>query len=197
MRSIEGWLDDAEANLLISAVEEAASLTRMTRGTAIVEVGSYCGRSSVVLGLTLKGLRRYTPRIYAIDPHEGVVSTLDGGITHLEPTFERFMQNLRKAGLAKLIKPIRAQSLEVEWSKPIVLLFLDGLHDYAHVAADFHHFSPWLIPGGLVVFHDCTNGFPGVKQLVREVLGQGDFVYLGQVHSLALLQKLSATCSRH
>lgn len=40
---------------------------------------------------------------------------------------------------------------EVEWSQPIGLLFIDGLYDYASVAADFAHFEHWVAPGTFVV----------------------------------------------
>src|SRR6185295_18033593 len=46
MKSIEGWLDEEEADLLIAATRTAC-LNGKSLG-AIVEIGSYCGRATVV-----------------------------------------------------------------------------------------------------------------------------------------------------
>ena len=48
MRAIEGWLSDEEGDLLIAAAVRALDARRADR-PAIVEVGSYCGRSTTVL----------------------------------------------------------------------------------------------------------------------------------------------------
>ena len=48
MKQIEGWLEEDEADLLLAAA--ARVLTNREDSAAIVEIGSYCGRSTVVLG---------------------------------------------------------------------------------------------------------------------------------------------------
>src|SRR5207248_960770 len=54
MRSIDGWLSDEEADLLIAATTSA--LQKLPAPHVIVEAGSYCGRSTVVLGSVVKRL---------------------------------------------------------------------------------------------------------------------------------------------
>ena len=85
MRAIEGWLDEEEADLLIAAVLRAVSAPQAAR--AIVEVGSYCGRSTVVLGSVLQSLRLPDARVYAIDPHDGRVGALDRGSNNCRPVW--------------------------------------------------------------------------------------------------------------
>ena len=68
MRRIEGWLDDAEADLLIAITTKAVH--EFSSAHAIVEVGSYCGKATVVMG-TVAGFHAPEVMIYAIDPHDG------------------------------------------------------------------------------------------------------------------------------
>jgi hypothetical protein len=187
MRRVEGWLDDAEADLMITATVKAASLP--LDEIAIVEVGSYCGKSTVVLGMAVKQAGLRGAGVYAIDPHDGKVTGLDQSILQFEPTAEKFFHNLRAAGVADVVTPLVACANQVNWSKPIAFLFIDGFHDYENVSADFNHFAAWLPPGGLVGFHDCADYFPGVKRFVNELMSQGDFKLFDQAKSLVILEK--------
>ncbi|HEX2643892.1 MAG TPA: hypothetical protein VHU81_12940, partial [Thermoanaerobaculia bacterium] len=63
MRKVEGWLDDEEGDLLLAAC--ARSLAELPAPHAVVEVGSYCGRSTVVLGSVVQALRPEA-RVHAI-----------------------------------------------------------------------------------------------------------------------------------
>src|SRR5262249_36709919 len=82
IRSIEGWLSDSEADLLMAA---AARAMRGTEVHPIVEIGSYCGKSTVALGRVALSLKRKA-RICAIDPHEGLVGAADQGLKRTAPT---------------------------------------------------------------------------------------------------------------
>jgi predicted O-methyltransferase YrrM len=103
MRTIEGWLEDDEADLLLAA---AARTLARGDGHPIVEIGSYCGRSTVVLASAVKALAP-TNRVYAIDPHEGMVGALDQGLTAGAGTLERFRQNMIAAGVADVVEVIQ------------------------------------------------------------------------------------------
>ncbi|MFL6210655.1 MAG: class I SAM-dependent methyltransferase [Pyrinomonadaceae bacterium] len=186
MRPIEGWLEDEEADLLIAAAAHA--LTALPAPRRIVEVGSYCGRSTVVLGSVA---RVHDPQasIYAIDPHEGQVGACDQGIQQGSPTLARFKANIAAAGLTDLIEIIQQRSTEVDWHDPISLLFIDGLHDYENVARDFLQFERWLVSAGLVAFHDYAAYYPGVQALVDETLGTGRYRKAEQAGSMIVLEK--------
>jgi predicted O-methyltransferase YrrM len=188
MRTIEGWLEDEEADLLIALT--AKTLTIHESPHSIVEVGSYCGRSTIVFGSVVTLLSPHT-KIYAIDPHDGRVGALDQGITAGAPTFERFSRNIEAAGLAKCVEPIRKYSYEVEWDQPIQILFIDGLHDYANVARDFFHFEAWVVPGGFIAFHDYADYYPGVKTFVNEILASGRYRQVSRARSMVALEKLN------
>jgi hypothetical protein len=190
MREIEGWLEETEAEGLIAIAEQVIRAAPMDRTAAIVEVGSYCGKSTTGFGLTAVGVAPDRARVYAIDPHEGTVSTLDQGYMQMAPTLEKFKRNIDEAGVAGLVELIQCRSVDVPWNKPIDLLFIDGLHDYANVSADFGHFAPWLGVGGLVAFHDYGYHFPSVRRFVDELLGTGSYGTVLCVNSLVVLEKL-------
>ena len=188
MRTIEGWLEDAEADLLI--VTAAKALSEVPDASCMVEIGSYCGRSTVVLGSVLRNLREDAgARLYAIDPHDGRVGALDKGIQKVAPSFERFQRNIAAAGLEKWVSPIRQCPFQVEWKQPISYLFIDGLHDYSNVARDFYHFERWLMPGGYVAFHDYADYYPGVKTFVNEILSTGQYEKVHCELSMMVLRK--------
>lgn len=184
---IQGWLDMAEAEGLIAVVEHV--LSQLDAPHNIVEIGSYCGRATVTLGLTVKRLQS-SAVIYAIDTHDGQVGALDQGLQKVPASLKKLKQNIKQAGLNDIVKIIQNHACHVAWDKPVSLLLIDGLHDYFNVAADFRHFQHYLRPGGLAIFHDYADYFPGVRAFVDELLHSGQFRMLQLVKSLAVLEKL-------
>lgn len=186
--SIEGWLSEEEADLLIAAT--ALALTGVPDASAMVEVGSYCGRSTCAIAGAVKA-RCGAVRVYAIDPHQGQVGAVDVGVEIKAPTLERLKQNLRNAGVDDLVTIIQAHSWEVVWDTRASLLFIDGLHDYENVARDFQHFEPWLAVGGYAVFHDYDGRYPGVTAFVDELLRTGCYHKLDCAGSLFVMRRIA------
>ncbi len=186
MRTIEGWLDDDEADLLISVAARALNL--LTPKT-IVEIGSYCGRSTVVLGTVSQTLSPGS-KVIAIDPHDGRVGATDQEIIDGPATLETFKRNIANAGLEDVVKIIQKYSHEVAWDEPVCLLFIDGLHDYTSVARDFRHFEKWVVPHGSVAFHDYADYYPGVQAFVDEILRTGTYRKVKLVNSMMVVEKL-------
>jgi glycosyltransferase involved in cell wall biosynthesis len=199
MRRIDGWLEDEEADLLIAAAARALAnlpappASPVSREpAAVVEVGSYCGRSTVVLGSVVRTLRP-DARVYAIDPHQGEVGAVDQGLERRAPTLARLQANLAAAALAETVEVIAKRSYEVAWDgRPIALLFVDGLHDYVNVARDFFHFEAAVATGGYVAFHDYAPYYPGVRALVDELLAGGRYRKVQQARSLVVVRKVAA-----
>ena len=88
-----------------------------------------------------------------------------------------------------MVEPIRNHSFEVGWDRPIAVLVVDGLHDYVSVARDFRHFEPFVRRGGLVLFHDYADYFPGVRGFVDELLDTGAYRRIACVRSLMVVEK--------
>jgi predicted O-methyltransferase YrrM len=187
VRQIEGWLFEPEASLLMAAA--ALALTEQ-EPHSVVEVGSYRGRSTVALGSVVKAVCPAV-RVYAIDPHDGQVSTRDTETRFEEPSLEAFKRNIAEAGLEDIVELIQQHSFDVRWTRPISLLFIDGLHDYENVSRDFAHFDPWVVRGGYVAFDDYDTAFPGVIAFVHEVLTSGKYQEVLRVGRIIVTQKAS------
>jgi predicted O-methyltransferase YrrM len=155
--SIEGWLLPTEGKWLF---DSARSLPNQAN---VVEVGSYKGRSTCCLAL---GCRETKRRVFAIDSFDG------GPDLPRANLFPDFSQNLLCAGLSRHVEPIVGLSSQVAktWDKTIHFLFVDGSHQHEDVLADFNGFFPHLVSGGIVAFHDVTEGWPGVLRAWRETI---------------------------
>ena len=105
------------------------------------------------------------------------------------PSYEKFRQNIKEAGLTEHVAIIRDHSCNIRWEQPVLLLFIDGLHDYANVSRDFYHFANRVSNGGYVAFHDYADYYPGVKKWVDELLKTKNYLKINNVGSLVILQK--------
>jgi len=186
MEQVEGWFRRDEGKLLFEVAYHAVVGQETP---AIVEVGSYCGRSTVVLASAAR-LANSEARVYSIDPHEGEVGDGDAidGVRRESSTFDRFRANINAAGLSDVVVPVRRRSYEVTWDTRIALLLVDGLHDYASVARDFQHFEPYLLPDAHVVFHDCDDSYPGVRAFVAGIAADPGYEEAGTASSLRVFR---------
>ena len=185
MRAIEGWLDGDEADLLVAAT--ARALAEQPAAQAVVEVGSYCGKATVVLASVVQAIRP-SAKVYAIDVHDGRLGAADK-IVQMPPSMPKLKRNLDCAGVSQNVEVIQARAKEVPWNEPIAMLLVDGLHDYASVCSDFHHFEASLLPGSFVAFHDYATYFPGVMRFVGELVASDEYVCVKRVGSMALLRR--------
>ncbi|MGI8922773.1 MAG: class I SAM-dependent methyltransferase [Fimbriimonadales bacterium] len=161
---IDGWLLEDEARLLSFAVDRAISGS--PHGN-LVEVGSYCGKSTVCIAKTLD-LLGASATLHTIDPHEG---ELHCGIREQIDSLTALKSNLSRSRVADRVVIHEAKSTGLAWREPISFLFIDGLHDYESVQADFEHFEPYLCNHAFVAFHDYADGV-GVKQFVDDLLSR-------------------------
>jgi hypothetical protein len=192
VRNVEGWLTPAEADLLISLTQQA--LNDCPQVNALVEVGSYCGKATTVLGSVVRAVRA-TARVWAIDPHDGFVGAHDHGLERVKPTLETLKQNIERAQLSPFVEIVQSRAPDVPWSEPLCLLLIDGLHDYPSVLRDFTHFESHLVDGGLALFHDYADYFPGVPAFVDELSASGRYQTIARARSLIALRKLPTVTS--
>lgn len=166
VNAIEGWLSPEEQRLLAQIAVAAAPL-----GPDYLEVGSYCGKSTVVIASALRdaGIRRI---LYAVDPHGDFP---DGRHETSLPILE---ENLRSRGLEPWVRIVQARSTDVRVDGEYALVFIDGDHSYDSVAADVAHFRDAIAPGGFLAFHDYSRYWPGVRTVVQRVLDDGAFDFV-------------------
>jgi predicted O-methyltransferase YrrM len=184
--SIDGWFYRDAAHTLMDLLVQVIGTT--PPDCALVEVGSYQGRSTAVIAGVIRALGGGRTLV-AIDPHEGVISESGRPDAKRAPTWDVFQRNLRRLGLLQFVDARRARATDVAWSGPIAFLFLDGLHDAASVRADFDHYAGALAPGGIVAFDDYSPSFPGVVAVVDEILAGPDFVPVARAGDLLAIRR--------
>ncbi|MGC1620971.1 MAG: class I SAM-dependent methyltransferase [Candidatus Acidiferrum sp.] len=181
-REVPGHLAESEARFLglLAACVPASG--------AIVEIGSFKGRSTVMLA---KVASHYgCGSVVAIDPHNSPI--LVNIPTNPETSsYQDFLDNVRAAGVSNHVEPHAAYSKEVakSWDRPIRFLWIDDDHSYEGAKSDLDGFFPHLVPRGVVAFHDALNDFPGpIRVFVEDVLRSDRFGPAGFVHSIAWAQ---------
>jgi hypothetical protein len=167
---VEGFLSDDEAVYLMRLAAHGGG-----QG-AIVEIGSYHGKSTVLLAHAARAAGREP--VVAIDPHLG------GAV-------KPFHDTLARGGVTDHVKPIVATSdaAAESWRGPVRLLWIDGAHTYEQVRRDFHNWTPFLVDGGIVAFHD-TYEYEGVRRVIdEEVTPSKDLVLIGLVDTIAAFRR--------
>jgi hypothetical protein len=172
---IEGWLTDAQAARLRSA----ASAVRPAG--AVVEIGSFRGKSTVVLASA-------TP-VIAIDPHGGSArgpQEIAADTARGDADFDAFHANLRAAGVADRVRHVRKFSAEAlgDVDGAVSLLYVDGAHRFGPARADLEDWGARVAPGGTMLVHDAFSSIGVTLALFAVCLG-GEWHYLGRSGSLA------------
>lgn len=177
---VEGWLSEDQARRLW---ERAAGLPG---GALAVEIGSYRGRSAIVLASAVAA----GTRVVAIDPHAGN----DRGPQQIEGTREEgeadnraFRANLERAGVYDRVEHVRLPSQDalaaVEGS--IDLLYVDGAHRYAPAREDIARWGARVRPGGALLIHDAFSSVGVTLAILRLLAFGAEFRYVGRTRSLA------------
>jgi predicted O-methyltransferase YrrM len=163
MEAVDGWFSRAEGSKLYETAVGASQVSPVT-----VEIGSWKGRSTIVLGMVAK---RNGGKVYSVDPHDGDLWS-NGKSIKTPNTLAEFKKNMVAAGLNDTVTLFQKKSKDVEWvDGKIGLLFIDGLHDYESVKSDFRKFEPHLAQGALIAFHDYNED--GVRKAVDEIVESG------------------------
>ena len=179
---VEGYLSENEARFL-------GMLAACVPGKGpIVEIGSFKGRSTVMLG---KVAARYgLGPVVAIDPHNSTI-LLDHQANPQASSYDCFLESIRAAGVAEQVEPLVRDSKEAAktWQRPIRLLWIDGDHSYEGAKSDVEGFSRHLDPLGVMAIHDALNVFPGpLRVFAEDVLTSDRYGPAGFVHSIAWAQ---------
>jgi len=182
----EGWLTAAQAERLRARAEGAVP------GGTIVEIGSFRGRSTVVLA----GAAAAGASVVAIDPHAGS----DRGPQEFEPDVLRgdadhaaFRANLAAAGVADRVRHVRKMSADAlgDVEGPLALLYVDGAHRFGPARDDVKRWGARVAPGGTMLVHDAFSSIGVTGALLTECVARGGWRYAGRTGSLAEYEKLA------
>ncbi len=159
----------------------------MRPGGRIVEIGSFRGRSTIVL-------RRAAPadaEVVAIDPHGGSdrgPQEIEADPARGEADHSAFRTNLERAGVADSIRHVRLRSDDAlgEVAGPIDLLYVDGAHRYGPARRDIAAWGDRVRPGGEMLVHDAYNAVGVMLAQLRLLFASRRWLYRGRERSLAV-----------
>lgn len=194
---IKGFLAADEAQALYTQALQASV------AGPVLEIGSYCGKSTIYLGLACK---RNNSTVFALDHHRGSEEHQQGEFFHdpelydngerLMDSFREFRRNIHQAGLDDVVVPVVAGS-EIaarHWQTPLAMVFIDGGHSLDAALTDYRCWMPHLMRGGILAMHDlfadAHAGGQAPYAVYRMALASGLFESLDQINSLGLLRRL-------
>ncbi len=197
IQQIKGFLAEDEALALYRQ-----ALAASTAGP-VLEIGSYCGKSTLFLGLAC---RETGSTVFALDHHRGSEEHQVGEYFHdpelfdagegVMDSFREFRRNIRAAGLEDVVVPVVASSAAAarHWQTPLAMVFIDGGHSLDAALTDYRCWMPHLRRGGTLAIHDlfadAHDGGQAPYAIYRMAMASGLFEDLGQVNTLGLLRRL-------
>ncbi len=153
---VRGFLPDREGLQLYEWADQTAPIG------PLLEIGSYCGRSTIWLGQAAKA---HGAVVFALDHHRGSEEHQPGESHHDKAlvdttgqfdSFREFRRNVAAAGLEDTIIPIVARSEIVGrfWQHGLGMVFIDGGHSLDAALTDYRAWAPHVLPGGILAIHD-------------------------------------------
>jgi MMP 1-O-methyltransferase len=195
--SVKGFLHPLEGAALY-----AAALAAARRGPCL-EIGSYCGKSTVYLG---SACQRAGGVLFAVDHHRGSEEHQPGEEYHdpqlfdggagLMDSFREFRATMRRARLEDTVVPVVAPTRVAAraWCTPLALVFIDGGHSLEAALADYRGWSPQLMAGGILAIHDIfpnpAEGGQAPYEIYKLALASGLYQELPRVQTLGLLRRI-------
>lgn len=193
----KGFMPVGEGLALYAAATEAATL-----GLPLLEVGTYCGRSTLLLAdaareagvtaLTVDHHRGSEEQQPGWEYHDPTVVDPEVGLMDTLPTFRR---TLHRAGLEEHVIAIVGRSPQVAaaWGGPLGLVFIDGGHTDEHANGDYEGWAPHLAVGGSLVIHDVfpdpADGGQAPYRIYLRALASGAFEEVSVTDSLRVLRR--------
>ena len=176
---VEGWMTPGQARKLWGAAQE------VTTGGTIVEIGSFRGRSMIVLASAANpGVD-----LVAIDPHAGNdrgPQELEGFEDDATQDHAVFNANLAAAGVADRVRHVRKFSNDALGDVPgaIDVLYIDGAHRFVPARDDIKRWGAKVKPGGQLLIHDSFSSIGVTAALLVTLFFGPSFRYVGRSESM-------------
>lgn len=197
INSVKGFLDPVEGAALYEYAAEVAQLA------PCLEIGSYCGKSTVYLGSACK---KYNSVLFAIDHHRGSEEHQLGEEYH-DPSlydsdagkmdsFRVFRRTLACSQLEEVVVPIVAPSALAarHWNTPLSFVFIDGGHSMEAALSDYRCWAPHVMRGGWLAIHDVfpdpADGGRPPYEIWKLAQESGLFEAIPLIKTLGLLKRL-------
>ncbi|MFD6857273.1 class I SAM-dependent methyltransferase [Rhodococcus sp. NPDC060090] len=167
-----------------------------------VEIGTYCGRSTVYLGEAAKATGG---TIVTVDHHHGSEEHQPGWEYHdsslVDPhtgrldTVGKLRHTLSDGALESHVVAIVGSSPQVAafWRTPLSFVFIDGGHSSEAAQADYAGWARWVEPGGALIIHDVfpdpADGGRPPYEIYCRALESGEFTEVSVAGSLRVLER--------
>ncbi len=201
-RATRGFMPDDEGAALLAAAERAGRAFAGDRAPVLVEVGAWCGKSTIYLGAAAEATGSV---LFSVDHHRGSEENQAGWTYHeadlVDPedgridTLPHWRRAVATGGLEASVVGLVGDSPTIAacWSTPLALCFIDGGHGAEPAWADYRGWAPRVAPGGWLAIHDVfpdpADGGRPPYELWCAALGSGDWVEDGECGSLRVLRR--------
>jgi predicted O-methyltransferase YrrM len=192
----KGFLDDDEGMRLFELGRDHAALG------PVIEIGSYCGKSSVYLG---SGVRETGGTLVCVDHHRGNEEQQPGELYHDSDLYDpeagrldsllTLRKTLREAGLEETVAVLVTSSTQAAQliGGQAGMVFIDGGHSHEAANNDYNLWSKRVAPGGILAIHDLfpdpADGGQAPIEIYRRALASGSFEELPTTKTLGVLRK--------
>jgi predicted O-methyltransferase YrrM len=178
---VQGWMSPGQASTLYDSARRCPS------GGRIVEIGSFQGRSTIVLASAAPA----GAEVVAIDPHAGNdrgPQEIDGYADAAADDHAIFNANLERAGVADRVRHVRmfSDAALAAVDGPIDVLYIDGAHRYVPARNDIRDWGRRVNDGGTLLIHDSFSSIGVTLAILRELLLGHRFRYVGRSRSMTI-----------
>jgi predicted O-methyltransferase YrrM len=166
------------------------AITQITQPRTIFEFGTFDGATTLALARSAPSARVYTFDLPTADAALGAHSPVE---------IETEVRRAGEVGSCFTGQPEESRITQLwgdsltfdygEYAGSVDLVFVDASHEEAFVASDTENALRMVAPGGIVLWHDYTIGWPGVRLVVDRLIDAGENVIRLESTSLALLQR--------
>ena len=184
IEDIKGFMPNHEGKALMSWAKIFSQIG------PLLEIGSFCGKSSIYLGLASK---KEDQVVFTIDHHKGSEehqlneeyfdSEIFDYSLNAVNTFPLFIKNIRAFDLEDTVIPIVSSSAAAAkgWNKNLGMVFIDGSHSLESATLDYESWQSYVKKGGALVIHDIFEdpelGGQAPYEIYKRALGEGYKLY--------------------
>jgi len=198
-RAATGFMPDDEGEALyLAALRAGASFQVAT----FVEIGAWCGKSSVYLGAAAEETGAV---LFSLDHHHGSEEN-QAGWEHHDPslvdpasgridTLPHWRSTIGRARLEPSVVGVVGDSptVSAHWSTPVAFCFIDGGHGADPAWADYRGWAPKVSEDGWLAIHDVfpdpADGGRPPYDIWRAALDSEEFIEDGECGSLRVLRR--------
>lgn len=195
-RACKGFLDEDEGLRLYNLARDHARLG------PIVEIGSYCGKSSVYVGA---GAQQSGGTLVCVDHHRGNEEQQRGEAYHDPDLYDPnaglldslgvLRDTVREAGLENtvVLMVTRSATAAQLLRDGAGMVFIDGGHTLEAASSDYEAWHSKIVGGGILAIHDLfpdpSQGGQAPITIYRRAIASGLFEQLETTKTLGVLRK--------